>query len=316
MNPQISIIMSVYNGAHKLERTIDSILAQTFQDFEFLIVNDGSTDGTQEILDRYAKVDQRIHAIHQLNQGLTRSLNHACQRATGRYLARQDCGDRSLPTRLQSQLDYMESHPEVVAIGCGVRRVAKQGEVLGESSRDLPPQAITAALLNEGVGLTHPASLFRRDAFMNVGGYREAFRFAQDTDLWLRLVDEGLIGEIPEILFEFEIETNGISASQIERQRRLAEFAHRCRQARLRQESETPYLEQARAISQSSVVVESPGIQKRRAEYFIGSQLLNQRNPSCRGYFISAMRAPSLLMPSVAKWLVSFFKCRQSSSFN
>ncbi|MBB3206291.1 cellulose synthase/poly-beta-1,6-N-acetylglucosamine synthase-like glycosyltransferase [Rhodopirellula rubra] len=307
--------MSVFNGAAALPLTLDSVLNQTYQNFEVLVVNDGSTDESLEILRRYERQDHRVRVINQANQGLTRSLNTACREARGLYIARQDVGDVSLPDRFRKQSALLQEAPDVVAVGCGARRVTVEGEYLGESTRDCSPQIITEELVKHGIGLIHPASMIRTKTLRQVGGYREQFRFAQDTDLWLRLVEHGMLAESPDPLFQLVVETDGISALQIDRQRKLWEIARECRTARLQGKSEEALLEKAVMISseQSSILSHSQQrLQHQRAAYFIGSQLLALRNKRCRRYFSKSLASPSLAIPSIAKLLQSLVRCPSS----
>src|SRR5450759_1549651 len=113
-NPEVSVVMSVYNGASHLAATLDSILSQEGVKFEFIVVNDGSSDKTGQILNDYAQRDSRVRIIHQENTGLTRALIRGCDAATGEFIARQDAGDASLPGRLARQLDVFRNNPHVV----------------------------------------------------------------------------------------------------------------------------------------------------------------------------------------------------------
>ena len=129
---EVSVVMSVYNGASNLAATMDSILSQEGVEFEFIVVNDGSTDKTGEILDDYARRDDRVRVIHQENTGLTRALIRGCAAATGEFIARQDAGDVSLAGRLALQLDVFRNNSNVVMTSCGTRFVGPGNEVLYE----------------------------------------------------------------------------------------------------------------------------------------------------------------------------------------
>ena len=122
--PDISVVMSVYNGATRLRETVDSVLSQQGVSLEFIIVDDGSTDQSSEILKEYVEADARVDLIRQENRGLTRALITGCAQAKGRYIARQDAGDISLPGRLKKQQDVLESDPTGSFVSCGtaVRR--------------------------------------------------------------------------------------------------------------------------------------------------------------------------------------------------
>ena len=129
MHPRVSVLMSVYNGAPYLELAVQSILSQTYDDFEFIIVNDGSTDDTDEILGLFA--DTRIVRICNPNNiGLTRSLNLALRQASGEFIARQDSDDISVPEKLSMQTAFLESHPEYGLVGCATKRIDSGGKYL------------------------------------------------------------------------------------------------------------------------------------------------------------------------------------------
>jgi len=117
--PEVSVVMSVYNGAEHLETTLASILSQEGCEFEFIVVDDGSTDGTSRILDEWAARDSRLRIIHQQNTGLTRALIRGCAEARGEFIARQDAGDVSLPGRLAAQCACLRTHTDTVMVSSG-----------------------------------------------------------------------------------------------------------------------------------------------------------------------------------------------------
>src|SRR6266404_8121857 len=145
VSPDISVVMGVYNGEARLRETIDSILSQQDVSLEFIIVDDGSTDQTSQILEDYARHDSRVKLIQQENQGLTRALITGCAAARGKYIARQDAGDISLPNRLARQLAFIERHPDAAFVSCGTRFVGPKGEQLYEVVPDASD--LTAPLL-------------------------------------------------------------------------------------------------------------------------------------------------------------------------
>ena len=129
---EVSVVMSVYNGASTLPATMDSILSQEDVELEFIVVNDGSTDGTGEILEAYARRDSRVRVIHQENTGLTRALIRGCAAASGEFIARQDAGDVSRAGRLATQANVLRTNPNVVMTSCGTQFVGPGGEFLYE----------------------------------------------------------------------------------------------------------------------------------------------------------------------------------------
>ena len=127
LSPKISVVMPAYNAAEYLDEAIRSILNQTFRDFEFIIINDGSTDDSISILDKQQKLDSRIRVYHQENQGMIAALNRGCRLARGKYIARMDADDISLPGRLEKQLKYMERHPQIGILGTWIYSIDKNG---------------------------------------------------------------------------------------------------------------------------------------------------------------------------------------------
>ena len=314
--PRVSIVTSVYNGGGELRPTIDSLLGQTFTDFELILVDDGSTDESGDVLQSVAKSDSRVTVLTQSNAGLTRALAEGCRIANGEFIARQDVGDRSLPRRLEMQVAFLDSHPEVVAVGAGCRRIGPKGEYLGEIVRRLDPRQVTAAFLEDGIGISHTVAMFRRDAFVKAGGYRSQFRFAQDTDLWHRMSRVGLLGEIGEVLFEWGIDVDGISSTNSDRQIRLADLARQSYDAVERGESDDEILARAEIASweQRQVKKTARGVALASAEHFIGSQLFACGDKRCREYLISAIgHRPFWLRPWV-KLALSYFRLGKSET--
>ncbi|QEF99476.1 Putative glycosyltransferase EpsE [Stieleria maiorica] len=291
--PRVSVVMSVYNGEAQLGATIDSILGQTFDDFEFVIVDDGSSDRSGECLQRYAVRDPRIVLLRQPNAGLTRALIVGCEHARGEFIARQDVGDRSLPQRLEKQLEFLDQHPDVVAVGAGCRRIGPEGEFLGETIRDESPAQITRGLMEEGRGISHMVATYRADAYRSAGGYRKEFRFAQDTDLWYRMSRQGLLAELPEVLFEWGIDLDGISSTNHDRQSRLAMLARESDRRVREGGNDEEILRRAETLSWDDDVPDnrsSPRGALARAEFFIGSQLYALGDRRCRPYLMRAIR--------------------------
>lgn len=310
--PSVSVVMSVYNGAEQLSETVESILQQTHSDFEFIIVNDGSADATPEILTEYQRRDPRIRIVNQPNQGLTMALNAGCRLARGAIIARQDIGDRSLPDRLQKQLAFLAAEKKVVAVGVGSQRIGPGGENLGKLSRTLNPEAVTSLLHQEGIGIMHASSAFRKHAFDRVGGYRPEFRYAQDTDLWYRMSETGLLAELPDVLFQVRIELSGISAQQIEKQIELARLAREGFERRKRNQPEDDLLLRAREVSQQGTLIAASAKKRQLANsaYFIGGLLMDRRDSRCRTYFRKSMTLNGPFCQAAAKYLLSFSRCR------
>ena len=218
--------MGVYNAEDTLRRAVDSILTQTFRDFEFIIVNDGSVDGTSEILGEYAKADSRVRVIDQPNQGLTRSLVMASELARGAYLARQDADDISLPERLQKQVEILESDPGCVLVTSWVEDVSPEGVVCNRHQSLTHRVRINSQDEVEMTGIAaHGSVMMRREEFEKAGGYRPCFYYAQDSDLWLRLSLCGRFLVAPCVLYRRVIGIGSISSRFRQAQSRFCELA-------------------------------------------------------------------------------------------
>lgn len=204
-SPKITVVMSVYNNAGYVEKAIDSILAQTFRDFEFIIINDGSTDGSVEILDRYAAQDNRIKLVHQSNAGLVAALNTGISLARGDFIARMDGDDISLADRFQKQVDFLDAHPDIGAVGSWVTVIDEQGEPrAGGPDNPTDPWQLRDNLA-KGTPILHPTAMMRRALVQQIGGYRAVYTHCEDYDLWLRFSEISSLANVPErlLLYRF-----------------------------------------------------------------------------------------------------------------
>jgi glycosyltransferase involved in cell wall biosynthesis len=284
---KLSVVLAVYNGAAQLAATLDSILAQTETDFELLAIDDGSTDATPSILRNYAQRDARVVMRTQANIGLTRSLIRGCAEARGTFIARHDCGDVSHPERFRRQLEALDD-PQCVLASCWVRFHAPRGERLYDVTSD--GESIREGLLHAKASDVrsiphHGSAMFRVDAYRRTGGYREAFRYAQDLDLWMRLAPLGRITIVPEILYEATLDVRTLSASARAQQVELTELAVLLRDAG--DAGREPLLTRAAAVE--------PPRPRTRADdarmlYFIASCLLRNRDRAWRHYARAAIR--------------------------
>ncbi|WP_416675827.1 glycosyltransferase family 2 protein [Egbenema bharatensis] len=221
--PTLSVLMSVYNGSTYLKESIDSILDQTFTDFEFLIIDDCSTDDSWQILQDYADRDGRIRLLqNQENLGLTKSLNRGLAVAEGNYIARQDADDVALPDRFQKQVQVLEQQPEVVLVSCEMEWIDAAGQSLGSMQRSCQADLVPWHLLFYNHVGGHSQVLYRRQAALTAGGYDEARRYSQDYDLWSRLTKQGKIVILPEFLQLQRIHGQAISAQKKTEQEALS----------------------------------------------------------------------------------------------
>jgi len=199
--PMVSVVMAVYNCEQYLEEAVESILRQTFADFEFIIFDDGSTDGSGEWLEAKAKEDPRIRLIRQENIGLTKALNRGLTLARGEFVARMDADDIALPQRFQLQVGRFNADPELVLLGSEVEMTDKDGLELGSRGTPLTHVEIRKQLLaGNGGAVTHPVAMFRTESARLVGGYDERMTTTQEVDFFLRLSEVGKVANLPETL--------------------------------------------------------------------------------------------------------------------
>jgi glycosyltransferase involved in cell wall biosynthesis len=223
MLPTISVLMSVYNGANYIVESIDSILAQTVTEFEFIIIDDCSVDKTSQILNTYAQQDNRIRIIRNPeNKGLTASLNIGLAEAQGKYVARQDADDISLPQRFKKQIQYLEAHPESVLTSSNIGIIDDEGKYRDTLKRAAPPNLVYWYLLFYNHVGGHSSVMFRREAVLEVGGYNTSYRYSQDYDLWTRLLYQGEIAILPETLIHWRTHPSNITGQRFEQQEHLS----------------------------------------------------------------------------------------------
>ena len=209
--PRITVAMSVYNNAPFLANAIDSICAQTFADFEFLIVNDGSTDESGEIIDRFAAADSRIRVIHQPNAGLIAALNLAIAESRGALIARMDGDDIALPERFARQVAFLDANGSIGVLGTGCICIDDDGRPHKRRFDNVShPDAILEDLKN-GPPLCHPSVMMRRDILRAVGGYHRAYQHCEDYDLWLRLSEHVQMANLPDRLLLYRQSESQVS---------------------------------------------------------------------------------------------------------
>jgi len=207
--PQISVILPVHNAGSFLSSAIDSVLKQTFRDFELLLIDDGSSDASRDIIARYK--DSRITALYRDHAGLVTALNEGIRRAQGTYLARMDADDISLPQRFEKQLAFLRSTGTCI---CGTQAVSinEQGKEMGFYDVPLSYTAIRkyAFLHNPFI---HPTVMAKKEVIQAVGGYRAKFKHTEDYDLWTRIIPQYRVGNMEERLLKYRIAQNSVTRS-------------------------------------------------------------------------------------------------------
>ena len=220
--PRVSIIMPVYNGASSVARAMASVARQSFGDYEFVVIDDGSTDDTKNIVLQAAEVDSRIvYERNEVNQGVQVSLNRGLELAKGKYIARIDCDDQWAGNdKLEQQVRFMEDNGDHVLLGTGAVVVDENEKILFRVSRPLTDQAIRKEILGKNCFL-HGSILARTDAMRQAGGYDSspACRHVEDYDLWLRLGQLGKMANLPAFVLQYTV-----SPSQISAQNRKEQF--------------------------------------------------------------------------------------------
>ena len=213
-SPLVSVVMPVYNAENYLGQAIESILGQTFQDFEMICVDDKSTDGSLELLHSYAQRDSRIRVLqNERNLGESASRNAGMAVASGEYIAGQDADDVSLPVRLERQVAYLQTTPDVGVLGAAMLLVNEYGAAL----RQWPvfeTDVVLRCLLLVTSPIPHPSVIFRRHIIQEIRGYREDLVVAADYELWVRAASICKIANLPDVLVHYRQTPGQLSSKQ------------------------------------------------------------------------------------------------------
>ncbi len=215
--PKISVIMPVYNGEKYLHTAMKSILDQTLADFEFLIMDDGSTDRTSQILEAYAKKDHRIKIFSQKNSGIVKSLNALAVHAKADLIGRMDADDISYPKRLQMQYEYLQKNPDTVLLGatCVVFREDKTKTGISDTFGE---DFLNRWFLTYNCSFTHSLVVYRKETFIACGGYWQSEYPAEDYGLWIRMKRYGRIENLQHLLGEYRFNVGSISGKNFRKQ--------------------------------------------------------------------------------------------------
>lgn len=243
--PPISILMACYNSEQFLQESLPCILNQTFQDFEVVVVDDGSTDGTLELLNEYAKHDKRIIILTKEHSGLTDSLQYGLNAAQGEWIARWDADDLADPKRLEQQFTYLQEHPDIVLIGSGCVEIDTLGKVIKKHIYPSDHETLVHNLRQLRKFFPHSSALFNRRKALSVGGYRQRFTYAQDRDLWLRLAEVGKIACLQAPLVYLRRHENTISYSHASFQVLLGLAATICHLRRVQGLSDPSFMDES-----------------------------------------------------------------------
>jgi glycosyltransferase involved in cell wall biosynthesis len=259
----LTVLMPVYNGERFVSEAINSILEQTYPWFEFLIINDGSTDSTASILDAFADRDSRIRVIHQSNIDQPATLNRGLHEASHDWVAIIDHDDISRPQRLERQVLAIQQSPEVRAVGTFGYEITSDGTFLGEMAFGPTNVREYAARRsrNEWMSFIHASVVMHRPTVLALGGYREAFGSAADSDLWSRVADENPIIVVPEYLVDYRVHLNSMSFKRFFEQQRTVRWIHACQAARRIGDAE-PTLEELAVAERGPLYIGSVNLQR------------------------------------------------------
>ena len=214
--PRVSVIMGIYNCADTLPEAIESVLNQTYRDFELILCNDGSTDSTMEVAQKYARENpEHIVLIqNEKNMGLNYTLNHCLKVARGEYIARMDGDDRSLPHRFQIEVDYLDAHPEYALVSANLELFDDNG-IWGHTNFKPEP---TPADLAKGSSFSHSACMVRKEVFDQVNGYSEGkwLLRVEDKHLWHKIYAAGYKGRnLEQVLYSYRDDRNGYAKRKL-----------------------------------------------------------------------------------------------------
>jgi glycosyltransferase involved in cell wall biosynthesis len=209
--PLISVLLPFYNSERYLETAIESILNQTYRHFELLLLDDGSTDCSFVIAQKYVLRDPRVQFYHHPNMGLCRTLQKGVGLAKGKYIARMDGDDIAAPKRFELQVEYLEQHSDCVALGTALTVIDPDGDVLCTPAITQEHDQIVQELLEwKGARICHPTVMMRTDAVRKAGGYTQEYHF-EDVDLFLKLAKHGRLANLPERLLQYRWHIGSIS---------------------------------------------------------------------------------------------------------
>ncbi|MDY0281978.1 MAG: glycosyltransferase [Salinivirgaceae bacterium] len=204
--PAVSVLMAVYNGSRWLGEAIESVLGQTFTDFEFIIVNDGSTDDSLNIIQKYANQDSRIVLVSKENTGVADSANCGLHLANGKLVARMDADDICKPYRLHKQVAFLKAHPEVALVSGAMEYIDENGAVFGRTYPITSQAAIRHRILQHSNVIVQPAVTMRRDTAIDCGGYCSGLTMGEDAHLWLKMIRKGyLLAVLPEPVIAYRV---------------------------------------------------------------------------------------------------------------
>ena len=305
---KVSVVMSVFDKPDAVRKTINSVLDQRGVDFELIVINDGAEQSVVDVLQSFS--DVRIKVFNNPNQGLTKSLIEGCNKAIYDNIARIDVDDRMLENRLRLQAQVLNKEHEVGLVTSYVETVDKNGHYLFEmtDSAEVLSEAILSVSPSEIRIPIHSSVMFRKSVYLNVGGYRPEFYFAQDCDLWSRMVRECELYVIEETLTQGVYSSSGISGRFTKIQARLKQVvaeANRARNNNYVDISEDDLLMRAQTISNERHDPQQEILQQTDADYFIASILTKNRSPAAKEYWIRFLKKRPWHLIALVRFVIS-----------
>jgi glycosyltransferase involved in cell wall biosynthesis len=235
---RVSVVIPVHNGEKYLAQAIESVLAQTYRDFELLIVDDGSMDRSAEIIRAYTERDLRVRCLSQKNRGVAAAGNRGLQEATNEWVARLDADDVFLPGKLERQVGFLRRNPDARIVGtlaCFINQAGRPLGLVGTEGPFTRAEYDRLVRRNRPIYFVNSSTLMHRETVLAMGGYRDAFAPAEDVDLWIRMAESGhLMLKIPEPLLLYRMHGESLTMTQNARQRLLHRWAIACGRARVK----------------------------------------------------------------------------------
>ena len=289
--------MPAYNAAAYLDEAVRSVLAQTFTNFELLIVDDGSTDATPDLLAAHARSDPRVRVLRQPNRGVVAALNRALAECRGRYVARMDADDVSLPHRLEAQVRYLDTHKDVALVGAYVSTIDEVGEPLSSVVRfPLTHEALWASIGRRKWVMCHPSVMFRREVALASGLYREDFRHAEDVEYFARVMSGSRAATLPEVLLRYRLHRGAVCSRHRLHGRVNAQLVARIVDRWAPGEPFEPTPAERRAADEEirRLAADRPGVGEAMYWLRVGRELLRDARyrPARRAYLKAARLAP------------------------
>lgn len=214
-DPLVDILIPVFNGERTLRQAVESIQRQSIDNVRILIIDDGSTDATPQILAEIARADPRIQVLNKANSGIVDALNLGLEHCRAEFIARQDADDLAYPCRLADQISYLSANPECVAVAGAVRHIDEHGHPTGTVAYFSPPSSADPHWVpSREPYLMHPFLMARRSSIQKVRGYRHVFH-AEDTDLYWRLLEVGILHNMDTILGDYRLHSQSITGASV-----------------------------------------------------------------------------------------------------